>query len=210
MFGAQSIPRDLNERMKSPLKLKVFTTLTGAGYWQCPACENTVALLKELARATDKIQFEEISIIEDKQSAERWQVTRAPTIIITGHGIRYTGAPIGMETAPFIYTLIMASSGKTIFGDLLQGKLDGVQKARLELIVTPTCPYCAQAALIENSLVMDSKGKLAIDVVESYENPDVARKYSVTGVPVTVFDGDPASQIVGVPSLSAILSKVVK
>ncbi len=58
--------------MKNPVKLKVFTTLTGAGYRQCPACENTVTLLKELARATDKIQFEEISILEDKQAAERW------------------------------------------------------------------------------------------------------------------------------------------
>jgi glutaredoxin-like protein len=208
MFGAQGIPRDLNERMKAPVKLKVFTTLTSGGYRQCPACENTVALLKELAQATDKIQFEEISIIEDKATAERWQVTRAPTIIITGHGIRYTGAPIGMETAPFIYTLVMASSGKTIFDGLLQGKLDGIRKSRLELIVTPTCPYCAQAALIENSLVMESNGKLAIDVVESYENPDIARKYSVTGVPVTVFDGDPANQIVGVPTLVAILSKI--
>ncbi len=196
--------------MKNPVKLKVFTTLTGAGYRQCPACENTVALLKELARATDKIQFEEISILEDKQAAERWQVTRAPTIIITGHGIRYTGAPIGMETAPFIYTLIMASSGKTIFDGMLKGKMDDARKARLELIVTPTCPYCAQAALIENSLVMESDGKLAIDVVESYENPDIARKYNVSGVPVTVFDGDPARQIVGVPSLAAILSKLAR
>ncbi len=104
----------------------------------------------------------------------------------------------------------MASSGKTIFGDLHQVKLDGVRKARLELIVTPTCPYCAQAALIENSLVMESDGKLAIDVVESYENPDIARKYNVSGVPVTVFDGDPARQIVGVPSLAAILSKLAR
>jgi glutaredoxin-like protein len=208
MFGAQGIPGDLVGRMKDPVKLKVFTTLTGAGYRQCPACENTVALLKELARATDKVQFEEISIVDDKAIAERWQVTRTPTIIITGHGIRYTGAPIGMETAPFVYTLVMASTGRTIFDGMLGGKLDGVRKARLELIVTPTCPYCAQAALIENSLVMESKGKLAIDVVESYENPDIARKYSVSGVPVTVFDGDPARQIVGVPSLAAILNKL--
>ncbi|NMC04181.1 MAG: hypothetical protein GYA24_03170 [Candidatus Lokiarchaeota archaeon] len=208
MFGTQGIPRDMHERMKEPVKLKVFTTLTAGGYRQCPACENTVSLLKELARATDKVQFEEISILEDKASADRWQVTRAPTIIITGHGIRYTGAPIGMETAPFVYTLIMASTGKTIFNGLLGGKLDNAKKARLELIVTPTCPYCAQAALIENSLVMESAGKLSIDVVESYENPDIARKYNVSGVPVTVFNGDPSSQIVGVPTLAAILARL--
>ncbi|MBN2152666.1 MAG: thioredoxin family protein [Candidatus Lokiarchaeota archaeon] len=208
MFGAQGIPRDLDGRMREPVKLKAFTTLTGAGYRQCPACENTVSLLEELARATDKVQFEEISILEDKESAERWRVTRAPTIIITGHGIRYTGAPIGMETAPFVYTLVMASTGRTIFSGMLGNKLDGVRKARLELIVTPTCPYCAQAALIENSLVMESGGRLAIDVVESYENPDVARKYNVTGVPVTVFDGNPANQIVGVPTLASILSRI--
>jgi len=194
--------------MKDPVKLKIFTTMTSGGYRQCPACENTVSLLKELARASDKVQFEEISILEDKESAERWKVSRAPTIIITGHGIRYTGAPIGMETAPFVYTLIMASTGKTIFSGMLGSKLDSVRKARLELIVTPTCPYCAQAALIENSLVMESAGKLAVDVVESYENPDIARKYNVTGVPVTVFNGNPANQIVGVPTLAAILARI--
>nr|MDO8086131.1 thioredoxin family protein [Candidatus Sigynarchaeum springense]MDO8119670.1 thioredoxin family protein [Candidatus Sigynarchaeota archaeon] len=208
MFGTQGIPRDLDGRMKDPVKLKIFTTMTSGGYRQCPACENTVSLLKELARASDKVQFEEISILEDKESAERWKVSRAPTIIITGHGIRYTGAPIGMETAPFVYTLIMASTGKTIFSGMLGSKLDSVRKARLELIVTPTCPYCAQAALIENSLVMESAGKLAVDVVESYENPDIARKYNVTGVPVTVFNGNPANQIVGVPTLAAILARI--
>ncbi|MEX2684520.1 MAG: thioredoxin family protein [Candidatus Sigynarchaeota archaeon] len=208
MFGLQGIPRDLNDRMIDPLKLKLFTTLTSAGYRQCPACENTVELLKELARASNKVQFEEISILEDKESADRWKVTRAPTIIITGHGIRYTGAPIGMETAPFVYTLIMASTGKTIFSGMLGSKLDGIRKARLELIVTPTCPYCAQAALIENSLAIESAGKLVVDVVESYENPDIARKYNVSGVPVTVFDGDPSNQIVGVPTLAALLARL--
>ncbi len=167
-----------------------------------------MTLVKELARASDKIQFEEISILEDKESAGRWNVTRAPTVIITGHGIRYTGAPIGMETAPFVYTVIMASTGKTIFSGMLGNKLEKVRKARLELIVTPTCPYCAQAALIENSLVMESAGKLAVDIVESYENPDIARKYSVTGVPVTVIDGNPVTQIVGVPTLAEILARI--
>jgi glutaredoxin-like protein len=209
MFGAQAIPRDFASRMKEPVKLKVFTTRTASGYRQCPACENTAMLVQELARASDKVQFEEISIIEDKETAERWQVSRAPTIIIPGHGIRYTGAPIGMETAPFIFTIIMASTGKTIFDGTIVSKLEGIRKARLELIVTPTCPYCAQAALIENSLVMESRGKLSIDVVESYENPDIARKYNVSGVPVTVFNGDPANQIVGVPTLAAIMSKLI-
>nr|MDO8109785.1 thioredoxin family protein [Candidatus Sigynarchaeota archaeon] len=192
--------------MKDIIRLKVFTTLTPSGYRQCPACENTASFLHDLERETNKIVVEEVSIITDKESAEHYKVTRAPTVIIQGHGIRYTGAPIGLEMAPFIFTIIMASTGKTIFtGGSLAKDLNAVQKARLELIVTPTCPYCAQAALIENSLVMESKGKLTIDIVESYENPDIAREYNVTAVPVTFVNGNPAKKIVGVPTLTALL-----
>src|SRR5271157_683695 len=204
MFGSAALPSDLDEKMKETVKLKVFTTLTGNGYHQCPACENTVNIIRELTRATSKIRFEEISILEDQESAEHYNVTRAPSIIIPGHGIRYTGAPAGLETAPFIYTIIMASNRTSIFGGAITSKMEAFHKARLELIVTPTCPYCAQAALIENSIVMESSGKLAIDIIEAYENPDIARKYNVTGVPVTVVDGNLEKKIVGVPSLASL------
>ena len=201
MFGNTAFPHDLNEKMKETVKLKVFTTLTTTGYRQCPACENTASIVRELANITNKIKFEEISILEDQESAEHYNVTRAPTIIVQGHGIRYTGAPIGLETAPFVYTIILASNKTSIFSGALASKMDAFRKARIELIVTPTCPYCAQAALIENSLIMESGGKLTIEIVEAYENPDVARKYNVTGVPVTIIDGNPGKKMVGVPSL---------
>jgi glutaredoxin len=54
------------------------------------------------------------------------------------------------------------------------------------VIVTPTCPYCAQAVLLENALAIQSKDKVSVEIVESYENADIARKYEVTGVPVTI------------------------
>lgn len=189
--------------MQAPVKLKLFTTLTSGGYRQCPACENTASLLQELHRASPKIEVEEISIIEDPDTATRYRVSRAPTIIIQGHGIRYTGAPIGLETAPFVHTLVMASTGTTIFGNMIDSIVPSLRKARIELLVTPTCPYCSQAVLIENSLVLPSAGKLSIDIVETYENPDIARKYNVSGVPVTVIDGK--DTIVGVPTLQALL-----
>src|SRR5271157_4930284 len=137
MFGSAALPSDLDEKMKETVKLKVFTTLMGNGYRQCPACENTVNIIKELTRTSNKIKSEEISILDDKESAEHYNVTRAPTIIIQGHGIRYTGAPMGLETAPFIYTIIMASNRTSIFAGAIVGKLETFRKARLELIVTP-------------------------------------------------------------------------
>ncbi len=208
MFNHNAIPGDLDDRLREPVTLKVFTTLSASGYRQCPACENTIDVVKQLQGKSSKIRYDEISIIENPGSARHYQVTRAPTIIVAGHGIRYTGAPMGMELAPFVHTLVMASTGITILGNFMEKAIDRVRKARLELIVTPTCPYCSQAALIENSLVMESKGKLTIDIVESYENPDIARKYQVTGVPVTIIDGDPATKITGVPTLAMLLQRV--
>jgi glutaredoxin-like protein len=187
--------------------LKVFTTLTGAGYRQCPACENVIDLVKQLKeRSAGLIDYEEISITEDPDAAAKYKVERAPTIIVQGHGIRYTGAPIGQEAAPFVFSVVMASNGakNPMASALPQVIFDRIKKSRVELIVTPTCPYCAQAALIENALAMLSNGKIVIDIVESYENPDIAKKYGVSAVPVTVVNG--TQKIVGVPNVAQLLA----
>lgn len=198
--------RRLLDSLKNPVRLKVITTLTAEGYRQCPACEDTASLVEELAKGSDLLAFEEISIIDDVATCKTLNVTRAPTVLFENLGIRYTGAPMGLETSPFIYTIYMASTRKTIFSGMLDDRLENLKEAKLELIVTPTCPYCSQAALIENSIVIDSNGRLTIDIIESYENPDIARKYGVTGVPVTIING--SERIEGVPSLELLFNAI--
>jgi glutaredoxin-like protein len=201
--------KDMFSRMKNVVRLKVFTSKTAEGYRQCPACEDTVVMVRELAKLADgKIEWEELSIHVDKEKCEMYNVTRVPTIMFLDYNIRYTGAPIGLETAPFVQTILMASSRESMLGDTADAQLSRIKKhAKVMVIVTPTCPYCAQAVLLENALAIQSKDKVSIEIVESYENPDIARKYEVTGVPVTIVNG--AKKITGVPNLALLLSTMI-
>jgi glutaredoxin-like protein len=201
--------KDMFSKMKDVVRLKVFTSKTAEGYRQCPACEDTVAMVRELAKLADgKIEWEELSINLDKEVCSKYNVERVPTILFVDYDIRYTGAPIGLETAPFVQTILMASSKESLLGDTADAQLSRIKKrAKVMVIVTPTCPYCAQAVFLENALAIRSKDKVSVEIVESYENPDIARKYEVTGVPVTIVNG--ANRITGVPNLAQLLSTMI-
>ena len=206
--------KDLLAKMPNVVHLKVFTTKEATAdnksYVRCPACDDVVVMVRELAKnANKKIDWEEISIITDEEKCKKYGVTRAPTILFTDYNIRYTGAPIGLETAPFIQTLLWASSGETAFGSSFDDQLARIKKkATIKIIVTPTCPYCAQAVLMENALAIQSNDKISVEIIESYENPDIARQYEVTGVPVTIVNE--TNKIVGVPNLAMLLMNMTE
>src|SRR5271157_4569186 len=160
--------KDLLSKMPKIVHLKVFTTKEAGESnksIRCPACEDVVVMVRELAKnANKKIDWEEISIITDEEKCKKYGVTRAPTILFTDYNIRYTGAPIGLETAPFIQTLLWVSSGETAFGSSFDDQLARIKKkANLRIIVTPTCPYCAQTVLMENALTIQSKNKISVE-----------------------------------------------
>ncbi len=202
--------KDILSKMSKIVRLKVFTSKTAEGYRQCPACEDTVVMVRELAKLADgKIDWEELSINVDKEACDKYNVTRVPTILFLDYNIRYTGAPIGLETAPFVQTIMMASSKESFLGDAFDNQISRIKKrAKMMAIVTPTCPYCAQAVLMENALAIQSKDKVSVEVVESYENPDIARKYEVTSVPVTIVND--VNRVTGVPNISQLLSTMIE
>ncbi|MFX0098824.1 MAG: thioredoxin family protein [Candidatus Hodarchaeota archaeon] len=199
---SQEYISDMLHKMKREIHVLVFTTLTRQGYRQCPACEDTASFVRNLAALSEKLVWDEISV-EDAEKCKKYDVSRFPTILIPEFNIRYTGAPIGLEASPFFQTLLMASTGETILGNLIDEKVAAIKGGKLMVIVTPTCPYCSQAVLLENSLAIMSNGKIGVEVVEAYENPDIAKQWQVSGVPVTIINDK--DKIVGVPTLQKLL-----
>lgn len=192
------------QKMEKDIQILVFTTLTNQGYRKCPACEDAASFVRNLANLSEKLIWDEISI-ENKKKCLKYNVTRFPTIIIPGINIRYTGAPIGLEASPFFQTLLMASTGETILGNLVDERVAAIKGGKVMVIVTPTCPYCSQAVLLVNSLAIVSNGKIHVEVVEAYENPDIAKKWQVSGVPVIIVNEK--DKIVGVPNLPDLLGR---
>jgi glutaredoxin-like protein len=219
IFSGQStevVKKEL-AKMERPVKILLFTTMGLDGKRQCPACEDTAILIKELAKMSNgKLDVKEYSITEDKDTCAQYFVERVPTILFPDHGIRYTGSPIGMEAAPFLQTIVLASTNKTgvpvdMVNDL---KIKGKGKI-IRTIVTPTCPYCPTAVLIANRVAVASGGAVLSEIIESYEHGDLAAKYKVTGVPAVVLgkfkDGkvtDDEVMFLGLPSGRDIVEKL--
>jgi len=119
--------------------------------------------------------------------------------------------PAGEEIKGFIETLIRISNNdhglsESTVKELL--KLNG--QVRIEVIVTPPCPYCPYAALLSNMFAYVSKiygdGNIKSFIIEAYENPDIADKYTVTTVPTIAINGKVV--FVGLPYEAQLLGIV--
>ncbi|MHA1733366.1 MAG: thioredoxin family protein [Promethearchaeota archaeon] len=198
------------KKLKDNITLLVFTSKNTEGYRDCPACEDTWGFVSELAALSGgKVEAREISIITQKDLAEQHGVDRAPVVVFEGKGIRYLGTPMGQEAATFIQTIIMASSGQTGVTRPIARMLQKMEKPKkIETVITLTCPYCPQSVMVANRLTLAAGGKLSHDVIEAYENADLAIKYKTKGVPVTIIDEQLESALIGVPSINLLLEKL--
>jgi len=67
----------------------------------------------------------------------------------------------------------------------------------IQVFVTPSCPHCPAMARAAFQLAMSSD-KITADVYEAQEFPELAQRYEVRGVPMTlVDDGAPIMGNVG-------------
>ncbi|MBI5664660.1 MAG: thioredoxin-disulfide reductase [Nitrospirae bacterium] len=148
--------------------------------------DTTVSFMKALPELTDKIKVGFFSL-KDEQ-AKRRGVKRSPTILIgpDKYNIRYTGSPAGEEAASFILAVIMASTGKTYLSGDSRKRLERLKEKRhVRVFVSPTCPYCPQQVIYAVSAAVEKNEFISVEVIEIYENPDLAEKYGAMSVPTT-------------------------
>ncbi len=151
-----------------------------------------VGLIKALSEVSDKIRpgFYEIG---DENSKKR-NVFRSPTILIAPdkYNIRYTGAPAGEEGRSLILSIIMASTGKTFISDDSRQRLKRLEEKRhVRVFVSPSCPYCPQQVLYAVSAAIEKKDLVSAEIIEIYENRDLAERYAAMSVPKTFVDDTP-------------------
>ena len=96
------------------------------------------------------------------------------------------GSPAGYEFATLIEDIRMASRGTTDLSAATVETLNHLTTAlRLQVFVTPTCPYCPRAALLAHKMALVSDWVTA-DAVDATEFPELADHYRVRGVPRTI------------------------
>jgi len=170
--------------MNRDVRVLVFTSEN-----DCMFCDDTKAIINELAGLESRIKPEFYDIDKDKETAEEYGITLAPSIAIVGekdYGIRYWGIPSGYEFSSLFEDIIDASTGRT---DLSQETIQRLRELNTDLtvyvFVTPSCPYCPIAVRMAHKMAIESDHITGI-MVEAQEFLELSQKYAVMAVPKMV------------------------
>jgi glutaredoxin-like protein len=211
MFEVSLSPSDIDaiaealKEMKNPVTLYVFIEKDRG---KCKYCDNTLKLVEALASASAKASSPPLLnyVVAERgvndDLFEKFRITRIPSIAMLDGYIRYTGMPAGEEIRGIIETIIRLSTGES---GLSEKSIKRISELRtpvyIEVVVTPMCPYCPYVALMANMIAFEAykAGNKAVvsDIVEAYENPDIADAYNIMSVPAVAINKQLA--FVGVP-----------
>jgi len=182
--------------MEHPVKIVLFTQepgrlikLSPVQGQDCMFCKETRQLIEEVAALSDKISLEILDFKADKDRAAAFGVDKIPAIILMGeedYGIRIFGIPSGYEYSTLVEDIADVSRRRTALSDATKEALKAIDKdVRIQVFVTPTCPYCTMAVRLAHQFALESP-RIRGEMVESTEFPHLANKYQVYGVPKTI------------------------
>ncbi|MEM0063945.1 MAG: thioredoxin family protein [Metallosphaera sp.] len=187
----------------------------------CQYCDVTVKFMDFVKQAAPKnkngeslLNIKVYDLARERETAAKYGVSRVPTVAFLKGKIRWTGAPLGEEIRALVETIVRLSQGESGLSpetiSTIKEKLNG--HVKVEVMVTPSCPYCPYAALLSHMVAYEackiSKCNVVSDVVESYENPDIAEKYQVMSVPTVAINE--SVEFIGVPQEENFLNTLLE
>lgn len=192
---AKALRAHLDTRLEGLVKLDLFiepkSEIIIPGRAGCELCEETRALLEDVASLSDRITLNVHDVRTEGEVASQMGVRQVPTLIVSGAAkgvVRYVGIPAGLEFGMLLEDLEAVGRGTAVLADATREKLAALAKpVHIQVFVTPTCPYCPRVASLAHRLAVES-GQVTADVVEISEFPDLAARYHVQGVPKVVIN----------------------
>jgi glutaredoxin-like protein len=182
---AEQVKQELAD-LAGPVRLAMFTQK-----FECKYCTETRQLVNEVAQLSDQLTVEIYDFVADEEKAEELGVDKIPAIAVIGaedYGVRFYGIPSGYEFTSFLDAIRTVAAGKPELSEETTKTLAEVtDPVHMQVFVTPTCPYCARAAVLAHHMAVASR-MVRADVVESMEFPHLAIKYQVMSVPRTVIN----------------------
>ncbi|URA11097.1 thioredoxin [Thermospira aquatica] len=137
-----------------------------------------------------------------------------PTVIVgenLGYNFRFLGTPYGHEASTIIEVIRMLSQGKSSLAPKYQQALQRLDRdVKIQVFVTPSCPYCPQAALLAAQVMLANPQRITVEVVEAQENPELSMQYRVSSVPQQVINGAMDSITIGVQRESNFVEQVIR
>ncbi len=179
--------RDILGKLPRKVKILYFTQEL-----ECQYCRETHQLLEEIRDLSGgNVELEVYNFVNDKDVVEKYNVDKIPAIVMldeTGkdYGIRYYGIPSGYEFGSLLEDIQEVAKGKPSLSEESIQMIQQIDKPlRIQVFVTPTCPYCPTAVLLAHKIAMVNDN-ITADMVEATEFPHLSMKYNVRGVPRTM------------------------
>jgi glutaredoxin-like protein len=187
----EHLRNEFENQLVNPVKLVMFTQT-----FECQFCAETRQIAEEIAELSDQIAVEVYDFVEDKASADLYDIDKIPAIAILrvedgqdkDYGVRFYGIPSGYEFTSIIQGIIDVSKGESGLQPKTKEALAALtEPVHFQVFVTPTCPYCAQSVQLAHKFAIESD-LVRGDMVEAIEFPHLSNKYGVYGVPRTVIN----------------------
>ena len=184
----------------------------------CDTCMETQQLLEEVAAVSDKVQLSVYNLQENRDIAEKFNVTNVPGIVIAAKndadvrnlGVHFSGMPSGYEFSTLINDILAVSRRDSGLTETTREFLKHLnQPVHLQVFVTPGCPYCPRAVLLAHQMAMENPQMIRAEGVEATEFPELANRFHVQGVPQTVINSG-AGIVVGAVPEQNLLAEIVR
>ena len=204
-----------------PVKIDYFTerelSIEVPGRRPCAYCKPVRELLQELAALSDLISLRVHIFEEASEERTKFGVERIPGIVLRGAQqagaptaalFKYYGMPGGTEFPAFLESIVDISRGEVLLSQESVKELKKLREdALVRVFVTPTCGYCPQMVRAVYQLSL-ANAKVRAEVIEVNEFPELADRYQVKAVPLTVI-GDKVA-IPGAMNPDTLVEQVVK
>ncbi len=208
------LKRDFRKHLKGDVGLRLYTqrpspiAIPGRG---CRYCPQTQQLLEELSGLSPKLKLETVDFYAEPERAEKEGISRIPAIVLgpeSGGRARFYGLPLGYELPVFIDSLKAVSRGATRLPVNARKQLRRVNRpVHLQVFVTPGSEVSAGMALLAHAMAVESRQIIA-DVIEAEEFPELARRYGVRQVPLTIINE--FATVAGMVSQEELLERVLQ
>jgi glutaredoxin-like protein len=197
--------KEFSEKLKDDVRVIVFSQEV-----PCVFCTETVGLAKELGELSPKIHVELHDFVRDHMKASELRIDKIPAIAVVSkkdYGIRFYGMPSGFEFSSLTSAIVDVSRGESgLSRNTKETMKDLDQPVRMQVFVTPTCPYCPSVVKLAHKMAIESDMVWA-DMIEANEFVPLAQKYHLTGVPKTIINDD--FEVQGAVPENVLLSHVM-
>ena len=207
------LKREFRKHLKADLRLRLYTqrpspiAIPGR---DCRYCPQTQQLMEELASLSPKLELQTVDFHTEKDMALEDDVSRIPAIVVgadSGKWVRYYGLPLGYQLPVLVESIKALSRGNTRLSVNSRKQLRRVDRpVHLQVFVTPGSETSAGMALLAQSMSVES-AMVRTDVIETEEFPDLARRYGLRQVPLTIINE--FTTVPGMVSESELLEKVL-